>query len=466
MRIRSLLLLFSMGRVCRLVCFRSTHTNRGEYCEDYEWERKAMEQVICKRRKKGWLFVLLVAAGVVFCLCYGYYWMKINIPSEMKLLLGQKEEFDFSVPMEASIFGEETAGVLYINQKPLSEEVIDIDLQNPFSVSSESLGKYEVLLKLFGIIPIKEISVEVIEELEVIPGGDVIGLQIETDGILVLGTGEVTLKDGTKAEPAKGILKSGDYIVGIDGKIGITREEFINSIGVEQINLTVNRNGRLISLPIQPVQDYSGKYKLGAWIRTDAQGIGTITYITSNGKFGALGHGITDVDTGLLMEIGCGTLFDAEVLSVVKGKNGTPGELIGIIRQTGISRIGEIKENCAKGIYGEMKLGMVHGEDAVPIALKQDIELGPATILCQVDSEVREYEIEIERVELGRTNDNKGLVIKITDEALLKKTGGIVQGMSGSPILQNGKLIGAVTHVLVNDPTRGYGIFIENMLEH
>lgn len=423
-----------------------------------------MEQVLCKGRRKGWLLVLL-AASLIFLGAYGYYWMKVNVPSEIKLLLGQEEKFDFSVPMEASIMGEEAAGVLYVNQKPLSEEVIDIDLLNPFSVSSESLGKYEVLLKLFGIIPIKEISVEVVEEMEVMPGGDIIGLQIETDGILVLGTGEVTLKDGTLAEPAKGILKSGDYIVGINGKLGITREEFLNSIGVEPLKLTVQRNNELIQVTVQPVQDYSGKYKIGTWIRTDAQGIGTITYITGNGKFGALGHGITDVDTGLLMEIEGGKLFDAEVLSIVKGKTGTPGELIGIIRQSGISQIGDIDENCSKGIYGQIKLGRMDFSTTVPVALKQEIKLGPATIYCEIDSEVREYEIEIERIELGRTNDNKGLVIKITDEELLKKTGGIVQGMSGSPILQNGKLIGAVTHVLVNDPTRGYGIFIENMLE-
>ena len=423
-----------------------------------------MEQVLRKRKRKGWL-IILVAVSFVLCGAYGYYWMKINVPSEIKLLLGEEENFDFSVPMEASIMSEEATGVLYVNQKPLSEDVIDIDLLNPFSVSSESLGKYEVLLKLFGIIPIKEISVEVVEEMEVIPGGDIIGLQIETEGILVLGTGEVTLKDGTVAEPAKGILKSGDYIVGINGKKNITREEFLYSIGVEPLRLMIDRNNELVEVEIQPVQDYSGKYKIGTWIRTDAQGIGTITYVTSNGKFGALGHGITDVDTGLLMEIEGGKLFDAEVLSIVKGKTGTPGELIGIIRQSGISQIGEIDENCSRGIYGQMKLGMVDASQAVPIALKQDIELGAATIFCQIDSEVREYDIEIERIELGRTNDNKGLVIRITDEELLKKTGGIVQGMSGSPILQNGKLIGAVTHVLVNDPTRGYGIFIENMLE-
>ena len=423
-----------------------------------------MEKVFRFAKRKGWLLALLaVSLGFVFL--YGYYWMKINVPSEMKLLLGQEEKFDFSVPMEASITGEEAAGVLYINQEPLSEDVIDIDLLNPFSVSSDSLGEYEVQLKLFGLFPIKEISLEVIEELEVIPGGDIIGLQIETEGILVLGTGTVTMKDGSNAEPAKGLLKSGDYIVGINGKMGVTREDLTDSITVEPVKFTIKRNNEIVEVEIQPVQDYSGKYKLGVWIRTDAQGIGTITYITNNGKFGALGHGITDVDTGLLMEIDGGKLYDAEVLSVVKGKNGTPGELIGIIRQSGISVIGEIDENSSKGIYGQMKLGMINSDRAVPVALKQDIKQGPASILCQVDSEVKEYDIEIERIELGRTHDNKGLVIRITDEELLKKTGGIVQGMSGSPIMQNGKLVGAVTHVLVNDPTRGYGIFIESMLE-
>ncbi len=424
-----------------------------------------MEKISHNVKKKSWLFAVL-AVGLVAFFLYGYYWMKVNIPSEIRLLLGQEESFDFSVPMKASITGEEAAGVLYVNQEPLSEEVIHIDLLNPFSVSSESLGEYDVQLKLFGLIPIKKISLEVIEELEVIPGGNVVGLQVETNGIMVLGTGSVILKDGSSEEPAKGLLKSGDYIMGLNGVQGISRKKLTDSIGEEPLELLVKREEELIKVTVQPVQDYSGKYKLGVWIRTDAQGIGTLTYVMGNGKFGALGHGITDVDTGLLMEIGSGGLYDAEVLSVVKGKNGTPGEIIGIIRQSGISTIGEITENCGKGIYGQMKLGMLDTQKAIPVALKQDIKLGTATILCQVDSQIQEYEIEIERIELGRTNDNKGLVIRITDEKLLKKTGGIVQGMSGSPILQDGKIVGAVTHVLVNDPTRGYGIFIENMLEH
>ena len=292
--------------------------------------------------------------------------------------------------------------------------------------------------------------------LYLVPGGTVFGAKIKQSGVVVteIGTGSSQFCIGDR------IIRIG----GEDVKSLDDAKSKINSSGGASLDIELLRGGERRHISVTPSLT-GGSYKLGVVLKDGAAGIGTITYITSNGKFGALGHGITDVDTGLLMQIDGGKLFDAEVLSVVKGKNGIPGELIGIIRQSGMSQIGEIDENCSKGIYGQVKLGMVDNSKAIPIALKQDIKLGPATIYCQVDSEVREYEIEIERIELGRTNDNKGLVIKITDEALLKKTGGIVQGMSGSPIIQDGKVVGAVTHVLVNDPTRGYGIFIENMLE-
>lgn len=418
------------------------------------------------KRKCGIRLYILLLFVVAVTAVYGHYWMKINVPSQIKLLVGEEEQFDFSFPIEASFTDENAASVLYVNQQPLSKDDIRIDLSKPFSVSASELGEHEVVLKLFGWLPIREVSVEIIEEIEVIPGGEVIGLQIETEGVLVLGTGVVTKKDGSTAEPAKGILKSGDYIVGINGKFNITRSDLLSAIGEEPLYLTIKREGKLQHVTIQPVPDATGEYRIGTWIRTDAQGIGTITYMTTNGEFGALGHGITDVDTGLLMHISGGKLYDAEVLSVVKGKSGTPGELIGIIRQAGIGKIGEITTNCSKGIYGQLKRSVVEGEETIPIGLKQEITVGPASILCQVDSAVREYAIEIEKIELGRTNDNKGLVIRITDENLLAKTGGIVQGMSGSPIIQNGKLIGAVTHVLISDPTKGYGIFIESMLEN
>ena len=222
------------------------------------------------------LYILLLFAAAVTAV-YGHYWMKINVPSQIKLLVGEEEQFDFSFPMEASFTDENTASVLFVNQQPLSKDDIRIDLSKPFSVSSNELGEHEVVLKLFGWLPIKEVSVEIIEEIEVIPGGEVIGLQIETEGILVLGTGVVTKKDGSTAEPTKGILRSGDYIVGINGNYNITRSDLLSAIGAEPLPLTVKRDGKLYHVTVQPVLDASGMYRIGTWIRTDAQGIGTIT---------------------------------------------------------------------------------------------------------------------------------------------------------------------------------------------
>ena len=206
-----------------------------------------MKCLLQKKQRRRYLLVA-ICINAMIVLGYGYYWMKINVPSEIKLLIGQEENFDFSIPIEASIFNEDAKGVLYVNQQPLSKEEINIDLSTPFSVSSRALGEYEVQLKLFGILPIKEISLEVIEELEVMPGGSVIGLQVETDGILVLGTGEVVLKDGNSVEPAKGLLKSGDYIIGVNGKKNITRKDLLNSIGEELLHLIVKRGQEQIKV--------------------------------------------------------------------------------------------------------------------------------------------------------------------------------------------------------------------------
>ncbi|MGN0507336.1 MAG: SpoIVB peptidase [Lachnospiraceae bacterium] len=406
----------------------------------------------------------LIVCNLVALVTYGYFLLKTSVPDEMKILLGQEEEFDFSLPIHASI-SEEAVGVLYVNQEPLSKEDIKIDLSNPFSISSNELGRYEIKLTLFGIIPIKDIALEVIEEMEVIPGGSVVGLQVETDGILVLGTGEVLGSDGTYYEPADGMIKSGDYIIEVNGKKVSKKEELIEKIGKNALQLTIERDGKTRKVTLQPVKDNTGEYKIGVWIRTDTQGIGTLTFTTTNGYFGALGHGITDVDTGVLMKVGDGSIYEAEVLNIIRGKEGTPGELVGIIRRSANCCIGTITKNTSQGIFGQTDTRHTVTNGTIAIGLKQEIETGPATILCQVDSKVQEYDIEILKIDLGASSGNKGLVIQITDEELIRKTGGIVQGMSGSPIIQNGKLIGAVTHVFIRDSTKGYGTFIENMLK-
>ncbi|NLJ95808.1 MAG: SpoIVB peptidase, partial [Clostridiales bacterium] len=232
------------------------------------------------------------------------------------------------------------------------------------------------------------------------------------------------------------------------------------------VRLKVRRNKEIITVKIAPVSTADGDYKIGAWIRDDTQGIGTLTFVSTNGYFGALGHGITDVDTGLLMEISKGSIFDAEILNIVKGKEGEPGELIGMIRQSEKYRIGTIVDNTYQGIFGTLNHKYKFDSEFKPtkIGFKQEVKLGKAYIRCMVEGSIVDYEIEIQKVDMSNSNHSKGLVIKITDERLLNTTGGIVQGMSGSPIIQNNKIIGAVTHVFIQDSTKGYGTFIENMV--
>ena len=215
-----------------------------------------------------------------------------------------------------------------------------------------------------------------------------------------------------------------------------------------------------------PVETEDGSYKLGIWVRDNIQGIGTLTYVEPNGTFGALGHGISDADTGERLEISDGDLYRADILSIRKGTAGTPGELRGVINYREENRIGTICGNSQYGIRGQMEPGKyTESMKKIPTGLKQEIQTGKAEIRCDIGDGIREYQCEILEIDSNARDTNKCFVLRITDDDLLSRTGGIVQGMSGSPVLQNGKLIGAITHVFVNDPTKGYGIFIENMME-
>ena len=214
-----------------------------------------------------------------------------------------------------------------------------------------------------------------------------------------------------------------------------------------------------------PVLTDDGTYKLGIWVRDNIQGIGTLTYVDEQGNFGALGHGISDIDTGDMLTLKWGELYNAQILSIVKGTDGNPGELQGVIRYDESEKIGTILDNQSMGIYGTLDNGCGQGV-RLPVGYKQEMQEGPATILACVDGEVQEYSIEITAIDMNKKDTNKSFTIKVTDPRLLELTGGIVQGMSGSPVIQNGKLVGAVTHVFVRDAGSGYGIFIENMLQH
>lgn len=338
------------------------------------------------------------------------------------------------------------------------------------SFSTNVCGTYELECRLFGLIPVKDITIHIVDSSSVIPCGMPIGIYIETKGVLVIDIGEIEDMNGTDKSPAKHILKKGDYILAVnDTKVDSKEDliEAVNQSGGKKITLTIRRDGEKMKCEIQPVSFRKDEYKIGAWVRDDLAGIGTMTYVDEDGGYGALGHGISDVDTESVVNMKEGIAYLADILSIVKGKKGAPGELVGQIQYDNSHQIGTIDKNTKEGIFGSLSKVPDELAEVSPTAVgyKQEIENGAAQILFASDGERRLYDIQIETVDMNASDANKSIRFVVTDERLLEKTGGIVQGMSGSPILQNGKIIGAVTHVFVNDPTRGYGIFVETMLE-
>lgn len=331
-------------------------------------------------------------------------------------------------------------------------------------------GRENVKLSLFGIIPLKTVDINVIADNTVIAGGNVIGMKLNTEGLVVVSLENFTTRDYTKAKPYEGKnIQRGDMIVSINDKKIDSIDSFINELQVIKGNavvLEIMRNNNKFKETFNAEVDRNdGKYKLGLWVKNVTSGVGTVTYINpENNEFGALGHGINDIDESNLLKINGGRAYDAIVLSVNKGKKGNPGEIRGAMSEDNL--YAEITKNTRCGIFGVLEEGANISDKQYEIGLKNEVVSGEATILCTVEGkDCDEYKIRIEKVNYNNELDSKDMVIKITDKRLLDKTGGIVQGMSGSPIIQNGKLVGAVTHVLINDPTRGYGIFIENMLE-
>lgn len=410
-------------------------------------------------------FFLLNLVGIIYLIIYN---IEKNIPNEIKIVVDREESFSFNMPIKANIATEDI-GVISVNDTRVPSNQIDIDLNEPFTLSSSKIGEYIINLKLFGLINYKSISLDVIDQVELIPCGTPIGISVETDGILVLGNNEITGLDGLNYGPSYNKLKSGDYILSINNKKVMEKEQLIEEIQKSEgndIKLTVRRNGEIITTRITPIKTVNGIYQIGTWIRDDTQGIGTLTFISTNGYFGALGHGITDIDTGRLMEIDNGSIYEAQIISIVKGKEGEPGEIIGMIRRNDKSKIGSISDNTSQGIFGDVnrKYRLSDEFESLKIGFKQEVKTGKAYVRCMVDQAITDYEIEILKIDMSNSNHSKGLVIKITDERLLNITGGIVQGMSGSPIIQNNKIIGAVTHVFIQDSTKGYGTFIENMV--
>lgn len=370
-------------------------------------------------------------------------------------------------------------GIYFTSKIPDKYYVFEADTENLDSILSQDSiipvtshvyvkdSNYSVNHKLLGILPIKSSKVEVVAEQSLMAGGQPFGIKLYTDGVLVVSMTDVETDNG-KINPAHDSgIRVKDIIMTVNG-IKITSSEHltecIKRLGGSEITVGIVRDKLNFEIKTKPVKDKDGIYRLGCWVRDSTAGIGTITfYDTVNGTFAGLGHGICDSDTGELMTLSYGKALNAEIFAVIKGSAGTPGELRGSFDES--RKIGTIYKNCEVGVFGVTETKNYPDGEIYPIAFKQDIKEGKAEILCTTDeSGVHKYEIEIVHIYTNSVKNTKNMVISITDKALLEKTGGIVQGMSGSPIIQDGKIIGAVTHVMINDPTKGYGIFIENML--
>lgn len=434
---------------------------------------------------RRFLYVLL-ATAVIALMAVVYFICWDKIPSTIKIRAGVEQELNFRVPVSGEIYRVEEDATQVSSITDSKEQIearqaagsisdsvqsVHVDFTHKVKMKANEIDTYQMNLKLFGILPYKNVDIEVIQDKMLIPSGIPIGIYVKTSGVLVVGIGEFENSEGKKVSPAKYVLQKGDYILQADGAEIENKKQFIRMIEEsdgEDMILTIKRNNEITNVMIKPVYNQNKDWKLGIWIRDNAQGIGTMTYEDTDHTFGALGHGINDVDTSTLMNLEEGTLYKTEIVGITRGSNGSPGELTGYIEYDSDNVIGEIRENTTEGIFGicDIQVDDAVCYEPIPIALKQELELGPAQIICSVTGKPEFYDVEIVEVNLERDNVNRGIVVHVVDEKLLTLTGGIIQGMSGSPIIQNGKLAGAVTHVLVQDSTRGYGIFIEEMLSH
>ena len=415
------------------------------------------------------ILILVFWAGLVFTAGYGWYYAEHQIPEHFSVAEGEETSFSLDLPLYTTLLSE-SEEVILKGDSGIPQDEIRIRPDQEFSMYARKDGNFRLGLKLFGTIPFKEISVNVEDACYAVPCGMPVGIYLKSRGVMVIGTGKVTDENGSEAEPAYGILQSGDYIEAINGQPLSDKEALITSLnrmGESEALLRVRRGGRELQLSVDTVKTADGSRKLGAWVRDYTQGIGTMTYLKPDGGFGALGHGISDSDTGRVVEIENGALYETEILGIEKGSAGNPGVMAGVIYYGPGSRLGSVAQNTDCGIFGTAGQAFCDavGQQTMEVGHRQDVKRGKAWIRSCVSGEACDYEIEIQRVDYSPAKENKSLVFQVTDERLLRLTGGIVQGMSGSPILQNGKLVGAVTHVFVQDSTRGYGIFVEDMLK-
>lgn len=409
-----------------------------------------------------------VLGGIFACILVALNFMPSvqslrNIPELIHLTEGQEKSYSFFLPIKAEVV-EQGQCVSSSTDETLGSRVT--------TLTSEGVGSARVEFSLLGCIPLKTVTVQVDSERILIPGGQSIGLTLFTDGVFVVDSADVYLPDGTVRNPARDAgLTSGDCIKRIDGKkIGSMQDltEAVRTSTSESLAVEYVRDGKERTTTVQPVLDETGERRLGIWVRDSTAGIGTLTYIDpQQNAFGALGHAVTDMDTGRVLPIEKGEVYLSEIVDVKKGSRGEAGELHGVFTG-GWNALSSLNKNTEFGVYGRVNQTVTNPlyPNGLPVAAQSEVELGPATLLTTVDERgVQEFDCNIIRLSPQLTKASRSMIVEITDPELLSITGGIVQGMSGSPIIQNGKIVGAITHVYVNDPTKGYGLYIDWMLD-
>lgn len=416
--------------------------------------------------------IIVLFASIMAVVGAAYAKAVFTIPGELVLIEGEEYIYRFNSFFPINIKADRE-GILNLSGGKTETAVNNVQYSGPVSFKTVKNGSVNLAMSFFGLLPVKTVKVDIVPSKQIVACGNTIGVKLKIDGILVIGVSDVETANGKRTVPAKETgIKPGFLITGINDKsienVEKLVDEIESSLGAP-IKISYKYGSLQGAAYVTPVKSAGdGKYHIGLWVRDSTAGIGTLTYYDPETKnFGALGHGITDIDTGTLMPVESGEILESNILGIRKGTTGTPGELKGVFVED--TRLGIINKNCDFGIYGKLDEripGRITGS-LYPIGVRSEVREGPATILSNIDGKnISEFNIEIQKVSRQNLNGSKGMIIKITDARLLNATGGIVQGMSGSPIIQDGRIVGAVTHVLVNDPTRGYGIFIENMLKN
>lgn len=401
-----------------------------------------------KRTYKNCIVVSILIALLVIVVS-GILYVNNHLPNTIFVNSNQTTKYDFAIPVS-----------LDVNNKQ------NINLSGKNNIYSGEKGDYNGKYKLFGVFPLKNAKVKVIDKTYVYPVGLPIGLYLKTQGVMIIDAGKIENKNGKEVSPAKEKVYAGEYIIKFNDIRISNKAQLLYLISKnknKKVSLTIRSDVGIRTTVIQPVEAKNGEYMLGIWVRDDSQGIGSMSFVCDD-KYYGLGHGISDIDTGKLLSSNDGTIYNANIWGVKKGEKGTPGGLCGSIEYNEENIIGSILSNSNSGIYGTLKKPIYkqYHIKKMELALNNEITKGKAKIQLIIDNKVNQYDIEI--TEINKNNKEKNMVIKIVDKELLKKTNGIVQGMSGCPIIQNNKVIGAVTHVMVNDPAKGYGIFAENMI--